>query len=227
MKNISSVKCLPKDERPREKIKKYGIESLSNEELLMILIGSGNKYENVKEISLKILSEVDSISDLINLNYERLSKIKGLGPSKISIILASFELSKRIKSSNLIDTKFSNAEAIFNYFKNTFAREKQECFYAIYLDASKKIIKIKLLFKGTLDHSLVHPRELFKEAYLVSASAIICVHNHPSGNVTPSKEDKILTNNLITIGNMHGIPIIDHIIIGRSNYYSFYENGDN
>ena len=140
--------------------------------------------------------------------------------------MASFELSKRIKTSHLIDTRFSNAEAIFDYFKNTFSHEKQECFYAIYLDASKKIIKIKLLFKGTLDHSLVHPRELFKEAYLVSASAIICVHNHPSGNVTPSKEDKILTTNLITIGSMHGIPVIDHIIIGSSNYYSFYENGE-
>ena len=102
----------------------------------------------------------------------------------------------------------------------------QECFYAVYLDASKKVIKVKLLFKGTLDHSLVHPRELFKEAYLLSASSIICVHNHPSGNITPSKEDKMLTSNLVRIGLIHGIPIIDHLIIGKNNYYSFFENGD-
>ena len=226
MKNISSIKFLPKSERPREKIKKYGIESLSNEELLMILIGSGNKYENAREISLKILSEVKEIGELVNFNYERLSKIKGLGPSKISIILASFELSKRIKSNNLIGVKFNNSEKIFNYFKNIFANEKQECFYAIYLDSGKKIIKAKLLFKGTLDHSLVHPREIFKEAYLLSASSIICIHNHPSGNIIPSKEDKMLTNNLVRIGLMHGIPVIDHIIIGLSSYYSFFENGE-
>ena len=102
----------------------------------------------------------------------------------------------------------------------------QECFYAVYLDAAKKIIEVKLLFKGTLDHSLVHPREVFKEAYLLSASSIICVHNHPSGNISPSKEDKILTNNLVRIGIMHGIPILDHIIIGNNNYYSFFESGE-
>ena len=227
MKSINSIKDLPVSERPREKIKKYGVESLSNEELLMILIGSGNKYENAREISLKILSELKEISDLSNFSYEKLSRIKGLGPSKISIILASFELSKRFKASNnLIDIKFNNAEKIFNYFKDIFLYEKQECFYAVYLDASKKIVKVKLLFKGTLDHSLVHPREVFKEAYLLSASSIVCVHNHPSGNVTPSKEDKLLTSNLVKIGLMHGIYIVDHIIIGNSNYYSFFENGE-
>jgi len=226
MKNISSIKSLPASERPRERIKKYGVDHLSNEELLMILIGSGNKYESAREISIKILSEVKEIGELSNFNYERLSKIKGLGPSKISIILASFELSKRIKNNNLIDIKFTNAEKIYNYFKDIFLYEKQECFYAIYLDAAKKIIKVKLLFKGTLDHSLVHPREVFKEAYLLSASAIICIHNHPSGNVSPSKEDKVLTNNLVQIGLIHGIPIVDHLIIGNSTYYSFYENGE-
>ena len=102
----------------------------------------------------------------------------------------------------------------------------QECFYAVYLDASKKIISIKLLFKGTLDRSLVHPREIFKEAYLLCSSSIICIHNHPSGNVEPSKADKILTSQLLEIGNLHGIPIIDHLIIGKDEYYSFFENGD-
>ena len=163
---------------------------------------------------------------MVDINYEKLSHINGLGPSKVSIILAAIELSKRIKKVDLIDVKITSSDKIFDYFKSIFLSEMQECFYAVYLDASKKVIRIKLLFKGTLDHSLVHPRELFKEAYLLSASSIICVHNHPSGNISPSKEDKMLTNNLVRIGLMHGIPVIDHVIIGKSSYYSFFENGE-
>lgn len=226
MKKTNSIKELPKNERPREKIKKYGIESLTNEEILIILIGSGNKYSDARDLSFKILSSVSEMSDLVNLNYEALSKIKGLGPSKISIILAAIELSKRVKRKELVNTKIDSSKKVFDYFKTIFIEEMQECFYAVYLDASKKVIKVKLLFKGTLDHSLVHPRELFKEAYLLSASSIICVHNHPSGNIIPSKEDKMLTSNLVRIGLIHGIPIIDHLIIGKNNYYSFFENGD-
>ena len=101
----------------------------------------------------------------------------------------------------------------------------QECFYCIYLDSKKKIITNKLLFKGTLDRSLVHPREVFKEACLVSASSIICVHNHPTGNAKPSEEDIFLTKALKQIGDIMGIPLNDHIIIGKDEYYSFFENG--
>ncbi len=225
MKNINSIKNLPKWERPREKMKKYGVQNLTNEEILTILIGSGNKYYSAREISNKILSELEDICELKDLNYEKLAHISGLGPSKICIILAAIELSKRIKRKELIDIRINNSEKIFNYFKSIFSDCMQECFYAIYLDASKKVIKVKLLFKGTLDHSLVHPREIFKEAYMLSASSIICIHNHPSGNINPSNEDKILTNNLVRIGLLHGIPVIDHIIICENNYYSFYENG--
>ncbi len=220
------MKELPRNDRPSEKLKKYGVESLNNEELLTILIGSGNKYSTVRELSLKILTNIKDISNLTSINYEMLASIKGLGPSKISIILAAVELSRRIKKIELIDVKIDSSEKVFNYFKNLFLDEMQECFYAVYLDASKKVIKIKLLFKGTLDHSLVHPRELFKEAYLISASSIICVHNHPSGNIVPSKEDKMLTDNLVRIGLIHGIPVIDHLIIGKNTYYSFFESGD-
>ncbi len=220
----NSVKSLPKSERPRERLKEYGISSLSNEELLTILIGSGNKYSGARELSLEILSAVRG--DLSNINYAILSKIKGLGPSKISIILSALELSKRVTRSDLIDIKIDSSSKIFEHFKNIFHMEMQECFYVVYLDAAKRIIESKLLFKGTLDYSLVHPREVFKEAYLVSASSIICVHNHPSGNITPSKDDKMLTNNLVRIGVMHGIHVIDHIIIGSNSYYSFFENGE-
>ena len=118
----------------------------------------------------------------------------------------------------------NSAEKIFNYFKSSFVNEKQECFYCLYLDQHKKLIDKKLLFKGTLNRSLIHPREIFKWAYLSSAAYIICVHNHPSGNVIPSKEDINITTSLCDIGKLQGIPVIDHVIVGNNNYYSFYEN---
>ena len=225
---MTKIKQLPLDERPRERLKQYGIENLNNEELLTILIGSGNKFCSAKELSYKILAEIDNINDLANMTYEKLLKIKGLGPSKISILLAAIELAKRIKktSNSILNIKITNASILYEYYKEIFDDQMQECFYCIYLDASKKIIKNKLLFKGTLDRSLVHPREIFKEAYLLSASSIICIHNHPSGNITPSEEDKNLTDKLIGIGLIHGIPVIDHLIIGVNSYYSFFENGD-
>lgn len=225
---MNNIKLLPLQERPRERMREFGSEALSNEELLTILIGSGNKYRSAKELSVAILSLVNNINELPMITYERLATIKGLGPTKIANVMAAIELSKRIKKVNnsIFDLKITNSKIIYDYFKDKLHDEMQECFYAVYLDASKKIISIKLLFKGTLDRSLVHPREIFKEAYLLCSSSIICIHNHPSGNVEPSKADKILTSQLLEIGNLHGIPIIDHLIIGKDKYYSFFENGD-
>ena len=114
---------------------------------------------------------------------------------------------------------------IYEYIKNELEDKVQEYFYALYLDSKKNLIDKKLLFIGTLNRSIVHPREIFKYAYLLSASSIICVHNHPSGDTLPSKEDISITKNLIEIGKIQGINIVDHIIIGN-NYYSFFENGD-
>ena len=120
--------------------------------------------------------------------------------------------------------KLNSAKKIFDYFCAELKNKKQEYFYCIYLNQNKKLIDKKLLFKGTLNKSLVHPREIFKAAYLCSAASIICVHNHPSGNVIPSDEDIYITNTLVNIGKMQGIIIQDHIIIGDNNYFSFYEN---
>ena len=114
---------------------------------------------------------------------------------------------------------------LYEHYKIILENCYQEHFYCIYLDNQKRIIKEKLLFVGTINYSIVHPREIFKEAYTLSATSIICIHNHPSLDITPSKEDKILTQNLKEVGNLLGIPVIDHIIIG-DGYYSFLENGE-
>lgn len=219
------IKDIPKSERPVERLLMYGASSLSNEELLSILIKTGNKEDSAKDLALKVLSLVSgNISDI---NYQKLSKVKGIGDIKSAVILAALELGRRSNSlKSLNSVKITEASIVFNYYRNVFINKKQEYFYSIYLDSNKVVISEKLLFIGTLDHSLVHPREVFKEAISVSASSIICIHNHPSGNVMPSRNDIEITKRLIEIGDMLGIRVIDHVIIGSDKYYSFLENGD-
>lgn len=214
-------------ERPRERLNKYGVEYLSNEELLSIILSSGVKNLSVKELSFNLLKEIKDIKKLNNITLEELKRMKGIGNSKACIILSAVELGKRINTNvdNIDNIKFDNPEIIYEYYKNKLKDKKQEYFYTVYLDSSKKIIKEKLLFIGTINQSIVHPREVFKEAYLCDATSIICIHNHPSGNVLPSKEDISLTRRLKEIGLTFGVNIVDHIIIGNK-YYSFYENGD-
>jgi DNA repair protein RadC len=222
------IKDIPVNERPRERLINSGASNLSNEELLAILLKTGTKQVSSKLLASKLLASVDDIKNLKDLNYQNLVKIKGIGKAKACLLLATFELSKRMNREVAIinDLKINNSKIIYNYYKDVIENKMQEHFYCVYLDNQKKVIKDKLLFIGTINQSLVHPREIFKEAYLLSASSIICVHNHPSGNVIPSKEDLLITDKLVEIGNLFGIKILDHIIIGKSNYYSFYENNN-
>lgn len=221
------IKDIPTEERPRERLIKYGVESLNNEELLSILIGNGTKGKSAKDLSLIILNKIKEIDNNDLLNYQFLSAIKGLGMAKACTILAAVEFGKRMnmKYSSLNSVIVNNANVVFNYFRDLFLNKKQEYFYCLYLDSKKTVIKNKLLFIGTLNKSLVHPREVFKEAYLLSASSIICIHNHPSGNINPSKDDIDITNQLSSIGYLMGIKLVDHLIIGDDSYYSFLEDG--
>lgn len=222
------IKKIPKEDRPYERLINLGVESLSNEELLAIIIKSGTRNESSKDIATKLLSNIGGIKKLNEINFETLKNYNGIGNVKACIILATIELSKRINSE--IDTiknvKLTSSNLVYKFYKDKLGDKKQEYFYAVYLDNSKKIIGDKLLFIGTINYSLVHPREVFKEAYLKGASAIICVHNHPSGNVLPSKQDYDVTNNLVQVGKLLGIKIVDHVIISSNNYYSFLENDD-
>ena len=220
------IKDLPESDRPRERFLKYGKENLSNNELISILLNNGTKNMSVKELSDNILKEIDDITDLKNLTLNKLKNIKGIGEVKAITLLSALELGKRVYyQNNKTKIKMNRADIIYEYLKGELKSETQEHFYALYLDSKKNLIDKKLLFIGTLNKSIVHPREIFKYAYLLSASSIVIVHNHPSGDSIPSKEDIILTNQLIEIGKINAIPIIDHIIIGN-NYYSFYENND-
>ena len=218
------IKDMLISDRPRERAIKYGISSLSNEELVSIILKSGTKNYSVKDLSNDLLSKVKSISELKNFTVSSLSKISGIGKVKAITLLASLELGKRVYYlQDKSNVKLNNSKKIYEYFKDLFIDENQENFYALYLDTKSNLISYKLLFKGTLNTSCVHPREIFKYAFLDSAYSIVIIHNHPSGDATPSNEDRELTSNLMNIGIIMSIPIVDHIIIGKNEYFSFYE----
>ena len=213
---------MPKEERPRERLMCYGVEKLSNEELLAILLKTGTKEMSAKVLASYILREIDGVSGFQHCSYQTLSRMKGVGNAKACTIFAAIELGKRVlQKAPILFQKFEDAYQVASYYWDKLGNLKQEYFICVYLDVTKKLIHEKVLFIGTLNRSLVHPREVFKEAYRVSASSIICIHNHPSGEVLPSKEDIVFTAQLVKVGKMLGIEVIDHIIVGNEKYYCF------
>ena len=223
---MTTFKKIPNEEKPRERLLVYGANNLSNEELLMIILKSGTKKKSVKDIAIDVLASINNIKDFNNLTINQLEKIEGIGKVKAIELAAIIEFSKRItkRISEKDMILCTSPETIINYFNDYFKNKKQEEFICIYLDNKKKYINKKKLFVGTINSSIVHPREIFKEAYLLSASFIICIHNHPSGDSTPSKEDIVLTYKIKELGELHAIPLVDHLIIGNDSYFSFYEN---
>lgn len=221
------IKNIPIDERPRERFLEVGVENLSNEELLSIILKNGTKDKSVKDLALEILNKYN-INNLKDINFYELLKIKGIGKVKAIELISSIELGKRIfvSGKSIKKEKWSNPKNIYMNNKYLFLNKKQECFYCFYFNNNQELIERRLLFMGTINRSCVHPREIFKYAYLNSASSIICIHNHPSGNIMPSKEDVRFTKTIKEIGDTFGIPLVDHIIVGDEAYYSFYEEGN-
>lgn len=221
-------KDIPAFEKPREKLKLYGVNKLSNEELLMIILKSGTKKYSVKDISINLLKFCNGLENIKNMTFNKLLEVPGIGEVKALELMAIIELMRRVEETNKIRDVITctNPVNIINYFSYLFKDTKQEEFYVIYLDRKKKYLDKKKLFVGSIDSSIAHPREIFKNAYLLSSSYIICIHNHPSGDATPSCEDIAFTKNLFEIGNMHAIYLLDHIIIGDGNYYSFFEDNN-
>lgn len=221
------IKDIPVEDRPRERLISKGVSNLSNEELLSIIIKDGTFDMSVKDISCLILNKVTKLQDLRYITYEELINTKGIGKSKACTILAAIELGNRIntKIDNINNVSFTNASIIYEYYHNKIGYNTQENFYCVYLDSKNRIIKDKLLFIGTINYSMVHPRDIYREAYLLGAVSIICIHNHPTGIVEPSNDDIKLTKQLEEVSKLLGINLLDHIIIGKDKYYSFLEHG--
>ena len=209
------IKDLPLLERPRERLLKYGVNNLSNEELLSIVLKTGSKNMSVKELSNNLLKEVGDVTNFKDISINKIIKIKGIGEVKAITLLASIEFGKRVyeeKEEKYI--KLDSSKDIYEYIKKDLKYKKQEYFYCLYLDNKKNLIEKKLLFIGTLNNASVHPREIFKYAYIFSATSIIYIHNHPSGDVIPSNDDLSLTKKLVDkLNNNQQINESDVIII--------------
>ncbi len=221
-----NFKNIPESDKPRERLYQYGSENLSDEELISIILKTGTKGISVKEVSLKLLENVGDIRRLKDIGINTLMRINGIGRVKAIEIKAAIELGRRIyiENNKLNGVILNNSLKIYEYFKDLVGNKKQEYFYTVYVDTKGRYIDKKCLFVGTINNSIIHPREIFKEAYLLSANGIICIHNHPSGDPTPSKEDMMITRKIKEIAVIHGIRLVDHIIVGIDSYYSFYED---
>lgn len=213
---------MPGQNRPRERFKKLGPEALSDAELFAILLRTGTRGENVVDMSNRLINEY-GLDKLLECSLKELEKIKGIGPSKAMQILAIAELQKRINQAKIPLKKISCAKDVFDYFHERLKDEKQENFYVLLLNNQNFIIKEELISKGVLDAAILHSREVFKPAIKNSAAKIILVHNHPSGNPEPSSEDLDITKRIIENGDMLNIKVLDHVIIGEEEWWSWVE----
>ncbi len=218
------IKDFPLEERPRERLIKLGPKALSTGELLAIILRTGNKKENVLELSNRLIKEY-SLQTLSRLRISRLKKTLGIGETKACQLIACFELGKRrafLKNGN---KAINCAKDIAEFLMPELSNLKKEHFVGLFLDSRKKIIKHETIFIGSLDSSIIHPREIFKIALEESAAAIILVHNHPSGDPDPSIEDIEVTKQIAEAGNVLGVQVLDHVIIGNNRYISLKEKG--
>tara|TARA_Y100000310_G_scaffold78020_1_gene74619 strand:- start:24247 stop:24915 length:669 start_codon:yes stop_codon:yes gene_type:complete len=210
------------EEQPREKLHRQGVANLSDTELLALIIRQGDQQENVLELSRKILGKY-SLAELSIINVVELTKNKGIGKAKASQIVACFELSRRFEANNVKKVNISQPKDIANQYLPKIRNLQQEHLFAVYLDSQRNILKEEMLFKGTLDASVVHAREVFRPALQHNAASVIILHNHPSGDPTPSDTDIATTEYLQDSGNMLRIELLDHIILGEGCYFSFKE----
>lgn len=214
------IKNIYKGDRPREKLLKFGAPRLKDSELLAIILGSGTKDKNIIEISANILNR-HSVKYLTELSFEDLLKSKGVGVVNATKILAVLELAQRLK--NKEEVIIYSPKEITSELKNI-KNIKKEYFYLFCLDSRNKVIKKELVSVGTLNSSLVHPREVFEPAIRNLSAQIVIAHNHPSGDTNPSEEDLNITTKLVKVGELLGINILDHIIISKETYFSFKEH---
>jgi DNA repair protein RadC len=220
------IKDFPQDEKPRERLVSNGPESLSNQELLAILLRTGTKSESVLQLSNRLLQKFEGLRLLKDASLEEITETKGIGSAKAVQIMAAVELGRRISNLSYDDRYIIRSpEDGANYVMNDMRFLSQEHFVCLYLNTKNQVLHKQTIFIGSLNASIVHPREVFKEAFRRSAASIICIHNHPSGDPTPSREDIEVTKRLVECGKIIGIEVLDHLIIGEKKYISLKEKG--
>ncbi|WP_044641613.1 RadC family protein [Risungbinella massiliensis] len=220
------IRDVPLHERPREKLIHDGPETLGSVDLIALMLRTGTSGESVLTLAQRVINQTGGLRGLTNTTLQELQEIDGIGPAKAVQLLAGVELGRRIsrlppEERPTIRQPGDAARLLMDEMRFL----TQEHFYCLYLNMKNQVIAKKCLFVGSLSSSIVHPREVFKEAVLCSAASIICLHNHPSGDTTPSREDLEVTERLIEAGKLMDIEILDHVIIGDQRYYSMNEKG--
>ncbi len=225
-KDHITIKELPEEERPREKMIKFGADRVSNAELLAIIIRTGSRRDSAIALAEKILSKAESLRELPLLTVEELMELNGVGLAKGVQIKAALELGRRMASSIRQEIKgVSSPKDVAEYLMEEMRYYQKEYFKVILLNTKNQIISTELISIGSLNSSIVHPREIFSVAVKKVSAAVILVHNHPSGDPTPSREDIEVTKRIVQAGEIIGISVLDHMIIGEGRYYSFREGG--
>ena len=217
------IKDLKKEDRPRERFERLGVKALADYEIMAIIIGSGGKNNSVLEMAINVINQID-LKDFEHITIRELEKIKGIGHITAMRIMASLELARRVRNQGLSKNKILYSKDVYNLLKEDVEGYEQEHFIAIYLDAKCQVISQKTIFIGTTNMTITHPREVFKHAVRESANAIIIVHNHPSGCSKPSLSDIDFTKKVFRLGQEMQIELIDHISIGRGEFYSMKEH---
>lgn len=220
------IRDTPKEERPRERFLQEGPKSLSNQELLALLIRTGTKNESVIQLSSRLIRTFEGLRLLKDASIEEITAIHGIGEAKAIQILAAIEIGRRINSLNNQDRYvIRSPEDCANYCMDEMRFLSQEHFVCLYLNTKNQVLHKQTIFIGSLNASIVHPREVYKEAFRRSAASIICLHNHPSGDPQPSREDIEVTKRLVECGKIIGIELLDPVIIGDQKFISLKEKG--
>lgn len=223
-KDMKIKECIPEN-RPREKATRFGMKTLTDQEIVCLLLGTGTKKRDVTQIATDLLKESENLSRLINLSLPELTALSGIGQAKALQIQAAFELTRRALKAKTYSLPIRTVDDVVEWLQVEYGCQPQEHFVVLFLDIKNGIICHKALFIGTSHQSLVHPKEIFREAYLVNAHQVLFVHNHPSDDPIPSLADIELTQALEETAQVCQIPIMDHVIVGRSSAFSFRVHG--
>ena len=222
-----TIKELPATERPRERLMAAGPEGMSDAELLAILVGGGSHKESAIALAQRLLGTFGSLHRLAQASNRELLAIGGIGPARAAQIRAGLALGRRLAAEPLAPgAAVKGSQQVFGHFRERLKDLKKEAFICLLLDTKHRVMREERVAVGSLNESLVHPREVFQAAVAESAASVLFVHNHPSGDPTPSAQDRQLTQRLCEAGRLVGIAVLDHIIIGRDAYYSFAEQGE-